>query len=314
MMRVSVVIPARDCAATIGATLAALEAQELDPNEYEVIVVDDGSADGTAEVADRGAGPVKVIRGRDLGPAGARNAGVAAAQGEALAFTDADCVPQPGWLRTGLRTLERAELVQGAVRPAPGDTGGPFDHTIWVGGESGIYETANLFVDRELFERVGGFEDWLEPSFGKPFAEDVWFGAQARRAGARYLFCPEAVVHHAVMHRRGRDYVREQRRRGYFADIARRVPEIRGQLFFARYFLAPRTAAFDAALAGSVAALARRSPLPLVAAVPYSLMMMRRCLRWRSAGPRIALIDLAGDAVGFGSLVSRSLRTRTPVL
>jgi glycosyltransferase involved in cell wall biosynthesis len=313
MVRATVVVPAYECADTIGATLAALARQETsDP--YEVVVVDDGSTDETAEIAERSDGPVTVLRQPNVGPAAARNTGVAVARGAAIAFTDADCVPDPGWLAAGLRALEHADLVQGAVRPAPGGPGGPFDHTIWVLGETGIYETANLFVTREAFERVGGFEAWLEPESGKPFAEDVAFGARARRAGARYAYCPDALVHHAVLPRRGRDYVREQRRRGHFADIAREFPEIRRQLFFGRCFLSRRTAAFDAALAGSLAAAVRRSPLPLLGAAPYAAMLGRRLVRWGRVGPKIALIDLAADAVGFASLVRGSLRSRTLVL
>jgi glycosyltransferase involved in cell wall biosynthesis len=313
MVRATVVVPAYECAETIGETLAALAGQDT-PHPYEVIVVDDGSTDGTAEAAERSDGPVTVLRQRNLGPAAARNAGVAAARGSAIAFTDGDCLPDSGWLRAGLRALEAADLVQGAVRPAPGGRGGPFDHTIWVLGETGIYETANLFVTREVFNRVGGFDAWLEPESGKPFAEDVAFGARARRFGARYAYCPEAVVHHAVLPRRGRDYVREQRRRGHFADIAREFPEIRRQLFFARWFLSRRTAAFDAALAGGTAAAALRSPVPLLAAAPYAAMLGSRWRRWGRVGPKIALIDLVADAVGFASLVRGSLRSRTLVL
>ena len=111
-----------------------------------------------------------VLRQPNLGPAAARNAGVAAAAGDAIAFTDADCLPEPDWLRTGVSALERADLVQGRVEPVPGDRGGPFDHTIWVLREDGLYECANLFVDRSTFMRVGGFQAWLVPKSGKPSA------------------------------------------------------------------------------------------------------------------------------------------------
>src|SRR4051812_44110188 len=99
-VRVSVVIPARDAEAMIGRTVAAARAQELD-GPFEVIVVDDGSQDDTGRIAaDAGA---RVVRnGAALGPADARNAGVAAATAPLIAFTDADCVPAPGWLKAGV--------------------------------------------------------------------------------------------------------------------------------------------------------------------------------------------------------------------
>ena len=98
-VRVSVVIPARDAEAMIGRTVAAVRAQELD-DDFEVVVVDDGSSDATARVA-RDAGARVVSNATPLGPADARNAGVAATTAPLIAFTDADCVPAAGWLRSG---------------------------------------------------------------------------------------------------------------------------------------------------------------------------------------------------------------------
>src|SRR5262245_38699529 len=116
-MRASVIVPAHDAASTLGRTLEALAAQDLD-EPFEVIVVDDGSHDATATLAEDAG--VRVIRHpQPLGPGPARNSGAEFAQGEALAFTDADCYPTPSWLREALAALEHADLVQGAVRPDP---------------------------------------------------------------------------------------------------------------------------------------------------------------------------------------------------
>src|SRR3954462_13174862 len=99
-VRVSIVIPARDAEAMIGRTAAAALAQEVD-GEFEVIVVDDGSSDATAQAARAAGARVVSARGGDpepgkpAGPADARNAGVAAARAPLIAFTDADCVPAP---------------------------------------------------------------------------------------------------------------------------------------------------------------------------------------------------------------------------
>jgi hypothetical protein len=83
---------------------------------------------------------------------------VAESSGTALAFCDADCYPTKGWLAAGVRALEHAELVQGKVVPEPEVAMGPFDRSLWVTSSVGLWETANLFVTRDLFERVGGFE------------------------------------------------------------------------------------------------------------------------------------------------------------
>ena len=92
----SVIVPAYQAAGTIGLCLEGLEAQTVPREAYEIIVVDDGSADDTAEIARRAG--AQVIVQSNAGPAAARNRGAAAARGALLLFTDADCAPVPGWI------------------------------------------------------------------------------------------------------------------------------------------------------------------------------------------------------------------------
>jgi glycosyltransferase involved in cell wall biosynthesis len=301
---VSVVIPARDAAPTIGATLAGLAAQEHAPDE--VIVVDDGSLDGTLELARAAAVVTRVVRGAGDGPGAARNAGAAAASGDVVAFLDADCEPQPRWLSAGLRALADADLVQGRTTPPPGEPIGPYDRTLWVVAPWGLFETANLFVRRELFDSLGGFEPWLSPARSKELAEDVWFGWRAVRSGARTGFCEEALVHHAVFERGAGDYVAERLRLRCFPAMAARIPELREAFFWRRAFLTPRSAAFDAALAGVLLAAGSRRAWPLALALPYALIARRRRRAWP--------VDLVADAVGLGALLTGSVRARSPVL
>jgi glycosyltransferase involved in cell wall biosynthesis len=309
----SVIVPARNAASTIGRTLAALAAQDLG-RPFEVIVVDDGSGDETAAIAERHGDPVRVLRGARRGQAEARNAGVAAAAGEALAFTDADCFPRPDWLREGLAALADADLVQGSVVADPAADRGPFDRTVEVGGEIGLYETANLFAHRELFERLGGFEDWL-PARGKQLAEDLWFGWRARRAGAATRFCERAVVEHAVFPRDAGAYVRERARLAYFPAIAAKMPELRETFFHRRWWMTDRSAAFDLALAGVALAAVTRSPLPLLAAAPYARRVREHAARWTPRPPLgIVATEVAADAVGAAALAAGSLRARSLLL
>src|SRR2546421_156146 len=83
------------------------------------------------------------------------------------------------------RTL--AALVQGRVEPDSDHPPGAFDHTITVRSETLLYETANLFVRREWFDRVAGFKAFIDPADGH-FGEDVVFAWSARRLGARSAF------------------------------------------------------------------------------------------------------------------------------
>src|SRR3990172_11059795 len=90
-MRCSLIIPAYNAAGTIVACLAASMRQSIPRDEYEIIVVDDGSTDNTGEAAE--SFPVRVIRQTNGGPAAARNHGALLAKGEVLVFTDLYCAP-----------------------------------------------------------------------------------------------------------------------------------------------------------------------------------------------------------------------------
>jgi glycosyltransferase involved in cell wall biosynthesis len=308
---VAVIVPAADAAGTIGATLAALADQDVS-EPYEVVVVDDGSTDGTAHVAERAGGPVRVLRQERLGASIARNRGVEATRAPLLAFTDADCVPTRGWLRAGVGALARAELVQGAVGSDPAVEAGPFDRSLWVTHETGFYETASLFVRRSTFERVGGFEPLFpDADRARPMGEDTWFGWRARRAGARTEFCPEALVHHEVLRRGARDYVAERLRLTEFPALAKRIPELRAHNFFARWFLSRRSAAFDAALASAAAARATRSRAPLAGALPYAALVWSHARPWEERAAGAAAAGIAADAVGFAALARGSARARS---
>jgi glycosyltransferase involved in cell wall biosynthesis len=299
--RMSVIVPAHNAEATLAATLAALAAQEVSAS-FEVIVVDSASSDRTAAIARSRAAAdprIRVLHNAAGEPASSRNLGVAAARGDLIAFTDADCIPDRHWLQAGLDALERVDLVQGRVLPA--GRPGRYDRTLSVGHESGLYETANLLMHPHVFTLAGGFAPL--PGFGenRPFGEDTWFAWRARRAGARTDFCAETVVRHAIFPRSRRAYISEQRRRGHFPALVQAVPELRRHFLYRRWFLSRQTAAFDLALLGGALACLSRRPEPLCAALPYLLM-----------APRPA--EIAADAVGAVALARASLTTRTPVL
>src|SRR5947209_9186083 len=112
---VAVIVPARNAAGTVARTLDALAHQRYDGTS-EIVVVDDASSDATPSLAE--AAGVRVVRlGAQGGPAGARNAGVAATRAPLIAFTDADCEPAPGWLAALVAALRDADLVTGPVQP-----------------------------------------------------------------------------------------------------------------------------------------------------------------------------------------------------
>ncbi len=309
--RLCVIVPARNAAATLPDTLAGLEAQTL-AEPFEVTVVDDGSSDATSSIARASPAVTRVVELAGEGSAMARNAGAADSASEYLVFLDADCRPIPTWLAAGAGALETADLILGEVRPRPDQTHGPFDRTLSVVGRSPLFESANLFMRRELFVRLGGFQRWLGPRNGKELGEDVLFGWRAREAGARIEACPGALVHHAVFSRSALGFVAERWRLRFFPALARRLPGLRREMFFAGFFLNERAARFDVAALGVALAVGTRRPLLAAGAIPY--LHTLSCDAREPDGLRRAAVRAAADAVGLTAMAVGSVRYRSLLL
>jgi glycosyltransferase involved in cell wall biosynthesis len=195
---VSVVVPVRNGAADIGDCLDAIAAQHAAP-AFEVVVVDNGSVDGTPDIVRRDHPDARLVLEHRPGSYAARNAGIAAAAGHILAFTDADCTPDPGWLAAACAAIDAgADLVGGRVamhRSAQPTVVERYDRAVYLRQEDLVLQhgwavTANLVVRRSVFDAVGYFDPTL-PSGG-----DREFCLRAAAAGHRVGYAPEAVVGH----------------------------------------------------------------------------------------------------------------------
>jgi glycosyltransferase involved in cell wall biosynthesis len=161
MTRVSFVVPARNEAAYIGDTLSSIDGQRTD-EPYEVIVADGGSVDDTAGIArDHGADVVQE-GGRSI--ASGRNAGAEAANGEWLAFIDADTRIDPAYLETMLSFVDRAGLVAASSKcrmtgPARAKLVEWTINHAFSRLDAPVLPGFNTFVRRDVFEAVGGFPD-----------------------------------------------------------------------------------------------------------------------------------------------------------
>lgn len=207
---ISVVIAHLNQPALLGRCLAALARQSLAPDRFEVIVVDNDSRRGPPHqspeaVVARFPG-VRLAHEGEPGPGPARNLGASLARGAILAFTDADCVPDPGWLaaiEARFAAEPRLEILGGRVRvfPERPEDVTPaeafqmvyaFRQELYI-TRQGFSVTANLAVRREIFAAVGPFA-------GLDMSEDVDWGRRATGAGHRIAYAPEVCVLHPARH------------------------------------------------------------------------------------------------------------------
>jgi glycosyltransferase involved in cell wall biosynthesis len=200
--RVTVIAATRDRGRRLSLLLDALRAQTV--QDFEVVIVDDGSKDATpqllADAAAAGDLRLSVIRQeQSRGPAVARNAGWRAGSAPLVAFTDDDCRPAPDWLEAGLRAFEEHPdaVLQGRVEMDPEQLHllNPFTHYFVVHDEHQGFPTANIFYPRGLLERLDGFDE----SFGRAAGEDTDLGWRATEAGAGVVFARDALVYHGIV-------------------------------------------------------------------------------------------------------------------
>jgi GT2 family glycosyltransferase len=202
---VSVIIASERVDGSLRDTLASLASQEGAP-AFEVLVASARRPD-TAGLPF----PARWVDVPSTNPAARRNRSAAAAQGEALAFLDDDAVAEPPWLARGVAALARCEIVGG---PDPGPPEAPYGErladlllaTPWIGSGIPAHEhrprggpvrfphdlaLCNLFVRRDAFEKLGGFDE----SLGY-IGEDTDFIRRALDAGYRAELDPGARVRH----------------------------------------------------------------------------------------------------------------------
>ena len=201
--RLSVVISAYNAESIVGEAVRAIVTQLLPRDTYECIVVDDGSCDRTAEIAER-AGAIVIRLQKNQGIGAARNAGVERARGEWIAFTDADCVASRRWLLTLLaaaQTTDRSTLglagkTMGLDSNTPAarfmDLIGALDAEVYLRSEAMPWAPGcNLVCRRTDLLAVGGYD----PIFRSyETAELQW--RLGERFGGRITYVPTAIVMH----------------------------------------------------------------------------------------------------------------------
>ena len=213
---VTLVIPGRDCAETLRPCLSALAPLLDGPHLREIIFVDDGSVDGSGDIA-REFG-VTVLRGPGRGAGHARNLGWRHAESELIWFVDSDCVTEPDALDLLMPFMARPEV--GAVGGSYGNMRPHkllscliheeiIERHLQMGAEVNFLATFNVIYRRHVLEEVGGFD----PRFVK--AQDAELAFRVRRAGYILGFERRSRVKHFHLDRL-LPYMRVQRKQGYW--------------------------------------------------------------------------------------------------
>ena len=221
---VSVVIPAYNAQNTIAACLDSLMKQDY-PGDYEVIVVDDGSADSTPDIIS-GYERVRLIRQANAGPAAARNKGAMDAKGEIILFTDSDCVPEGNWITEMIAPFKDDKDVvgvKGRYKTKQKEVTARFvqfeyeDKYRYMQKDKYIdfIDTYSAGFKREIFLEMRGYDT----EFPVACAEDVELSFRLSKKGYKMIFNPGAVVYHIHPYRL-KDYLKKKYKFAYWRIVA----------------------------------------------------------------------------------------------
>jgi cellulose synthase/poly-beta-1,6-N-acetylglucosamine synthase-like glycosyltransferase len=199
-----VIVPAHNSTGVLPRSLGALRNSDLPRDKWELVVVDDGSADDTSLIAARYADTVVTLPGKPHGPAYARNRGFEVTRGDIIVFIDSDCVVHTDTL-SRIAALFESQPELGAAfgsydnrPPAPGIMSqyrNLIHHYVHHrnAGEVETFWAGAGAIRKEVFAEAGMYDEW---HYGRPQVEDIELGARIRRLGRRILLDPSIQVTH----------------------------------------------------------------------------------------------------------------------
>jgi GT2 family glycosyltransferase len=309
---IAVVVPTHQRRDRLARLVRALEQQTLPRDQWEAVIVDDCSTDGTQDALEELARTtpldLRVARTpHQAGPALARNIGWRIARAPIVAFTDDDCTPDPEWLAAGVAAFGAPStgIVQGKTVPAIDR-----EHIDWtirivvreVLEPSPWFEGCNLFIRRDALEQCGGFDEGI-----------AWFGEETSLAwsildaGWGRGWAPDAQIRHDVEERSLRWHLRSHYLEGHAVRVAAAHPALR-QLWWRPWALDRRGALFAAAVVGVV--LAPRHKAALLLTLPYLRDVFPRTDRVTRFYVERGLTRITYDAASLAGKLVEGIRGR----
>lgn len=224
-MRFSIIIPAYNEERYVGCCLQSLLQLRYDPNEFEVILIDNGSTDKTVEIA-TSYSTVVVLQKRDCHVGAVRNHGAKFAKGEYLCFIDADCLVDEDWLDNCDRLIESNEQATFGGRIKLNSESTWVERAWLLGEKKEAVEDKDLLgsctvVRKGIFEEVGGFNE--EVTSG----EDTQLSKDIRRKGYVVKIKPDIDVVHMGNAKTIMEFYRRQRWHGssYLSNYAESIKD-----------------------------------------------------------------------------------------
>lgn len=319
LLAITVCVSTRNRSHLLPRLVGYLERQTLSTDQFEVVIVDNGSTDDTWQVlqgiAETSPLQLRVHRNPPgKGPAAGRNRAWRDARAPLCAFTDDDCMPAPGWLAAAVDGIGDREVVgAGRVLWPQSDEGvmGPFSRRVTATeGHARWGATANLIARKSHLEAVDGFDE----SFLNVAGEDTDLLLRIIEHGADYSFLFDALVYHPVEPGGLMALVRDQRRWVDIPAVFAKHPQARESLLYRKYFWRPTHP--RAILAALGLAAAPVAPVAALLATPW--VHERICRQPMADTPAERVVTLPGalflDLVEVWTMVKGSIRHKALVL
>lgn len=206
MIETSVIIPVRNQKEQLLLTLNCLKRQIKNRRNFEIVICDDGSDDGTGDAVKRLRFPIFLkyfINKPPLGRSANRNFGFEKSSAKNLIFLDGDMVPANGYIEAMLADNESDVVKVGGIRLPPSEKLGPLENYFYSRGRyvdsttgnflpGRLLASGNFMISREIFSRAGGFD----PGFSRWGGEDIDFGLRLEKMGVPIKSKPDALTYH----------------------------------------------------------------------------------------------------------------------
>ncbi len=329
--RISVVVPTFGRVGNWPELLDAFETQSTGLEDFELVVVDDHSPDGTWALLQAAAArtQLRLLALRlpaNMGSGAARSAALPWCRAPVVAFTDDDCLPAASWLEHLVAPFSvpaagqsSGLVVQGRTVPRPEELkdGGPWGRTLWVLRPTWLFETCNIAYRKADLQAVGGFPSRHGTpvvASGRQVGEDALAGWGVVEGGATLVFVSRAVVHHRVLPATYWQWLADHKGREVFPALAARSRLAR-RAFWCRWFLSSRSAAMAGAVAGLAGAVLSGRRWVAAGALPWVILALPEAAARPGRHQGVRLLQLAlADAVGLAATAVASVRHRAVVL